>query len=429
MNWSPALAAYLGATSILEGWVEKKLRTRLEAGKEDPDRFEERLGSPGVARPEGPLAWFHAASVGESLSILELLRSIRRDYPDINILVTTGTRTSAQLLSMRLPAGVIHQYVPVDTKSAVDGFMTHWHPDLAVWTESELWPRLMTEAARQGAEMVLVNGRMSAASAKRWRWLGGLAGKLLRNFDLVLVQDEAMAERFRSVGAARDRIVVTGSLKEGAVPLPHDEEERKALQAAVGRRPVWLGASTHAGEEAIVAEAHALVQKSEPDLLLILAPRHPERGEGLSQMLNAQGFSVARRSVGERIGPDTDVYLADTLGEMGLWYRIAPVSFVGGSLSKDIGGHNPFEPAALGSAILHGPDVSNFRDIYDRLAQNKASLTVTDAESLADGLRTCLEPDRAAELAAHAWEVSSEGSGVTTEVLSLLEPFLNRVAR
>ena len=242
--------------------------------------------------------------------------------------------------------------------------------------------------------MVLVNGRMSGASARRWRWLGGLAGKLLRNFDLVLVQDEAMAERFRSVGAARDRIVVTGSLKEGAVPLPHDEEERKALQAAVGRRPVWLGASTHAGEEAIVAEAHAMVQKSEPDLLLILAPRHPERGEGLSQMLKSQGFSVAQRSVGERIGPDTDIYLADTLGEMGLWYRISPVSFVGGSLSKDIGGHNPFEPAALGSAILHGPDVSNFRDIYDRLAQNKASLTVTDGASLAEGLRTCLEPDR-----------------------------------
>ena len=429
MGWSPALAAYFGATSVLEGWIEKKLRSRLETGKEDPDRFQERLGQPGIPRPEGPLAWFHAASVGESLSILELLRSIRRNYPDVNILITTGTRTSAQLLSMRLPAGVIHQYVPVDTKRAVSTFMAHWKPDLAVWTESELWPRLMTEAARQGASMVLVNGRMSGASARRWKWLGGLAGKLLRTFDLVLVQDEAMAARFRSVGAAREQIVVTGSLKEGAVPLPHDEEERKLLQAAIGRRPVWLGASTHAGEEAIVAEAHAAVKSRVRDLLLILAPRHPERGEGLAQMLATWGLSVARRSAGERIGPKTDVYLADTMGEMGLWYRIAPVSFVGGSMSEDIGGHNPFEPAALGSAILHGPDVANFRDIYDRLQRHNASLVVTDAQNLAKGLLTCLQPDRAAELASNAWEVSSEGSGVTTEVLTLLEPFLNRIVR
>ena len=423
MAWSPALSAYLGLTSVGDGYARRLLAKRKAAGKEDPQRINERFGRAEIARPQGPLIWFHAASVGESLSILELLRAIRQSYPDLTLLVTTGTRTSAQLLSMRLPKGVLHQYVPVDTETAVAGFLDHWRPSLGIWTESELWPRIVTETAARGVPMVLVNGRMSERSAKRWCWFPGMAKRLVDSFDLVLVQDDAMAARFRQIGTERGRLVVTGSLKEGAVPLPDKEEERKLLQAAIGTRPVWLAASTHAGEEAVVVEAHRNVRAVE--LLLILAPRHPERGTGLATWLRSEGFAVAQRSAGEPLTPKTDIYLADTLGEMGLWYRLAPVSFVGGSL-EEIGGHNPFEPAALGSAILHGPHVGNFLDIYRRLANAGATMEVTDAATMSAGLATALEPDTAAALAAAAWDVASDGATVTEDVMGLLDPFLKR---
>lgn len=419
-----ALSAYLWATSMLEGWAARRLEARRDAGKEDGARLGERFGKAGLARPEGPLVWFHAASVGESLSILELIRRIRSDYPDLNLLVTTGTRTSAQLLGVRLPRGVLHQFVPVDTASAVAGFLDHWRPDLALWTESELWPRLVSETAARGVPMALINGRISQKSARRWRWLGGASKALIGSFSHVLVQDDEIASRFRAIGAAREQVHVTGSLKEGAAPLPADEDLRKALQDAIGHRPVWLAASTHEGEEEAVIEAHKALRSRSRDLLLILAPRHPERGEAVAGLLKAAGLSAVRRSEGGEPAANVSVYLADTLGEMGLWYRLAPISFVGGSLMP-VGGHNPFEPAALGSAILHGPHVHNFQDIFDRLTGAGGAVEVADGAALADAVAECLNPQRVAELAAAAWEVSSDGAGVTDRVMALLAPVLD----
>lgn len=421
------LALYLHATTLGDRLIKRKLRGRLAHGKEDPARFNERLGQPTMPRPPGSLVWFHAASVGESLSILELLRQIRDTYPDISLLVTTGTRSSAGLLKLRLAEGIMHQFVPVDSAGAVEGFLDHWQPDMAVWTESEFWPRLMVQTHARGVPMVLINGRMSAKSARGWGWLHGMSQGLLSRFELLAVQDQAMAERFLSVGAPKSRVVVTGSLKEGAVPLPYDENTRKDLQKAIGRRATWLAASTHEGEEEIVIEAHRLAGPRNPGLLLILVPRHPERADGIADLLTRSGFAVARRSLGQPITADVDIYLADTLGELGLWYRLAPVSFVGGSLFE-IGGHNPFEPAALGSAIIHGPHVANFADIYDRLESAGATRKVTDAKSLVVALNACLQADAAATMATAAWEVSSDGSGVTDHVFELLEPYLNRIA-
>jgi 3-deoxy-D-manno-octulosonic-acid transferase len=422
---SAALALYLALSRHAGGPARRLLRRRAAAGKEDAARLGERRGVPGEARPDGRLAWFHAASVGEATSLLELLRRIETGRPDLTCLVTTGTVTSAQLLAARLPARSIHQFAPLDVAPWVARFLDHWRPDLAVWTESELWPATLVAAHRRGVPMALINARISARSFRRWRWLPGMARALLRRFDRILAQDDLAGEQLLALGAAPARLEVVGSLKEGAAPLGHDEAERVRIARAFAGRPVWLAASTHPGEEEPALAAHALARRALPMLALILAPRHPVRGDGLAAMLRGQGLVVAQRSKGEAVTPDTDVYLVDTLGEMGLWYRVASVSFVGGSL-VDVGGHNPFEPALLGSAILHGPHVRNFADGYARLGAAQAATLVRDADELARALTATLAPDRAAAMAAAAWDTMSDGAEVTDRVLEVLGGYLDR---
>ena len=420
------LAAYMAATALADNWAARKLNRRASLGKEDPERIEERFGRPSHARPNGPLAWFHAASVGESLSVLELISQIKSEHPDLTLLVTTGTKSSAQLLETRLPKGIIHQYIPVDTKTAVTSFLDHWRPDIAIWTESEFWPRLMVQTHARDVPMLLINGRISQKTAQSWKWARGMSNSLLNLFSLLQVQSQEIADRFVKIGAPGDRITVTGSLKAGAIALPHDVNERKTIQKMIGTRPVWFAGSTHEGEEETIADAHKVLRKRRPELLLILAPRHPERLEDICAIFEARQLSFAIRSRREPISSQTEVYIADSFGEMGLWYRLSPVSFVGGSLAQ-VGGHNPFEPAALGSAILHGPHVENFADIYQRLSDGKASHLVQTPDSLADAVDRYLQPDQAAILATAAWEVSSEGSGVTDTVLTELRPFFDKV--
>jgi 3-deoxy-D-manno-octulosonic-acid transferase len=274
--------------------------------------------------------------------------------------------------------------------------------------------------------MLLINARISNRTFGRWRRLGGMAAALLQRFDSILAQDELAGEQLSALGADPDRLTVSGSLKEGAAPLPCDEKERAQISAALAGRWVWLAASTHPGEEEVVLEAHASALRSLPRLALILAPRHPDRGDELAVLLRGRGLTVVQRSKGEPIGEMTDVYLADTLGEMGLWYRVAPVSFVGGSL-KEIGGHNPYEPALLGSAILHGPHVRNFAEAYEKFTRAGAAIEVRNAHELARAL-VSLEPDRAAQMAAAGWEACSEGAEVTDLVLEEIAGILDRAA-
>lgn len=425
MARSLTLAAYLGLTKFADGWARRKLTRRTAEGKEDSDRINERFGQPSISRPAGKLVWFHAASVGESLSLLELMQQITAAYPGCTILVTTGTRSSAQILETRMPDNVIHQYVPVDTKASVMGFLNHWKPDIAIWTESEFWPRLMVQTKSKGIPMLLINGRISEETAKKWRKFKGMSRSMLNRFDLMLVQTPEMAESFMSIGAEPDRVIATGSLKEGAVPLPHDESLRREITKQLGSRPVWFAGSTHDGEEEVIASAHRMARAKHPELLLILAPRHVERSEEITALLETADFKVSTRSKGEKIVGQTDIFLADTLGEMGVWYRIAPVSFVGGSLVP-VGGHNPFEPAALGSAILYGPHIFNFADIYQRLYDGEAAQCVRTDGELADAVIRCVNPDEAAKYATAAWEVSSDGAGVTDTVMEHLEPFLKK---
>jgi 3-deoxy-D-manno-octulosonic-acid transferase len=420
MSRSLALGLYL-AWSAGRGrrFAERKLTERVAEGKEDPLRLDERRGIAARPRPEGKLIWFHAASVGESLALLELVRQLLAERRDLTILVTTGTVTSAGVMAERLPPRALHQYVPLDARAFVRSFLDHWRPDIAVWTESELWPALICETHARGIPMMLLNARMSKASHDRWRFLRGMVRSLLNRFERALVQDDLTEIYLRRLGMPTDRMEVTGTLKEGAAALPVNTAELESMRAEIGGRPVWVAASTHAGEEEKVLEAHRLAMRTNPRLLLILVPRHPNRGDEIAGLLEGGGWAFTRRSIGEGPEAEAPVYLADTMGELGLWYRLAPVSFVGGSW-EPIGGHNPFEPAALGSAILHGPYVTNFVDIYQRLTEARAARLVSAPQRLAEAVDELLSPDRAAAMAHAAWEVVSAGADVTERAKSVL---------
>ncbi|MHA7888570.1 3-deoxy-D-manno-octulosonic acid transferase [Roseicyclus sp.] len=426
MSGSFALGVYLAWSARFgRGFAERKLRERVAEGKEDAARLDERRGIAAVPRPAGPLVWFHAASVGESLALLELIRTLLDERPDVTILVTTGTVTSAGVMADRLPEGALHQYVPLDARPFVRRFLDHWRPDLAVWTESELWPTLICETHARGVPMVLLNARMSKASHDRWRFLHGMARSLLGRFDLALVQDDLTEIYLRRLGMLPAKMEVTGTLKEGAAALPVNEADLSVMRAEIGGRPVWVAASTHPGEEEKVLEAHRIALRTNPRLLLILVPRHPDRGDAIAALLEAGDWAFTRRSAGEGPERETAVYLADTMGELGLWYRLATVSFVGGSWVP-IGGHNPFEPAALGSAILHGPYVTNFVDIYQRLTEARAARLVSAPQTLAEAVDDLLSPDRAAAMAHAAWEVVSAGADVTERARDVLLDKLER---
>lgn len=409
-------------------FAERRLRERVPAGKEDPARLNERRGIASRPRPAGPLVWFHAASVGESVAVLELIRRLLDDSPDLHVLITTGTVTSAAVMADRLPDRAIHHYAPLDAVPFVAAFLDHWRPDVAIWTESELWPALVVETDRRDIPMLLLNARMSKASADKWRFARGIARNLLGRFRQALVQDNLTMVYLRRLGMPVERMTVAGSLKEGSAALPCNEAERATIAGELAGRPVWLAASTHPGEEKLVLRAHRLARRSSPRLLLFLVPRHPDRGDEIAAMLQADGWRFTRRAAGEDPEEEAAVYLADTMGELGLWYRLAPISFVGGSLVA-VGGHNPFEPASLGSAILHGPYVANFADIYRRLSDAGAARLVSSPEKLAGEVTQLLSPDQAALMASGAWQVISDGADVTEKALALILETLDGAGR
>lgn len=383
------LAVYRLAARLGLPLVALYLRLRARRGKEEAARLGERLGRSDLARPQGTLVWFHGASVGEALSVLPLVAALRAARPGLEVLLTTGTVTSAALVKVRAP-NVIHQYVPVDCPAAIGRFLDHWRPDVGVWIESELWPNLVTEAARRGVRLALLNARMSARSYRRWRRFPRLAGRLLGNFRLVLAQSAEARERFRALGA-KD-VDTLGNLKDGAAPLPVDTQELARLKGLLGARPIWLAASTHPGEEALIVAAHRRIAADHWGMLTVLAPRHPRRGDEIATLCAEHALKTARRSRGEVPHRTTDVWLIDTMGELGLFYRLAGIVFVGGSLVAH-GGHNLIEPGHFGCAILSGPHVENFPEIAARFARAGGLVTVT-TDTLAETV-SALMADRA----------------------------------
>ena len=369
-----AYRALLAAAAPLAGVL---LSHRLKRGKEDPERLSERRGEAAVARPAGPLVWVHGASVGEIAAVIPLIeRIVSKEF---NVLVTSGTVGSAQLCEQRLPASVVHQFVPWDSPRFIARFLDHWRPDLALFTESDLWPNLIVMSSERRIPLILVNGRLSERSFNRWRYAPATIAALLRRFDLCLAQSPAYAARYRDLGAPR--IATTGNLKLDVPEPPAERDSLRALQSAVGERTIIAAASTHAGEETALIEAHRRLQNSFPQLLTLIAPRHPHRGRGIAEIASAGGLSAALRSHGRLPDGNDDIYVVDTLGELGLVYRLAPIVFVGGSLASH-GGQNPVEAIKLGAAILHGPHVWNFAEIYSALDAAHGAEQVTDVGKL-----------------------------------------------
>ncbi|MGL4288948.1 MAG: 3-deoxy-D-manno-octulosonic acid transferase [Phreatobacter sp.] len=418
------LRSYTRATALLAPAADLLARRRLGQGKEDPARVQERRGTATVARPPGRLVWLHGASVGEFLSIVPLVQ--RLQARGVTVLVTTVTLTAAALAAKRLPPGAIHQFMPWDVPSFVDRFLNHWQPDLAIFAESELWPNLIMRTTGRGTPLIQVNGRMSERSFKGWMRVPRSIGSLLSRFELCLMQTVDDARRVEALGAPR--VSTTGNLKFD-VPAPGAEPAAAtALAQAIGSRPVFLAASTHEGEDEIVLKAHRLVAPQLPNLLTIIAPRHPERGGAIARLAENDGLVVVQRSARRLPDAGTAVYVADTLGEMGLFYRVAPVALLGGSLIRH-GGQNPIEPAKLGAAILHGPHVHNFRAVYAALTETGGVRQVDTAESLAAAVTMLLtDPgQRAAQREAASETVASLG-GALERTLAAIEPYFLALA-
>jgi 3-deoxy-D-manno-octulosonic-acid transferase len=418
------LAAWRLATDAAGPLLGLWLRRRVRQGKEDPARLGERRGRAGLARPPGRLAWLHVASLGEAASILALIDRLAAAAPDLELLVTSGTLSSARLLGERLPPRARHQLVPLDRHAWVAAFLDHWRPDLAVWVESELWPNLIAETARRGVPMALLNARLSARSERRWAHAPAALRRLLAPFRLMLAGDPETAARLARL--AGRPVGCEGNLKEAAAALPADPAALERLRRAIGARPAWLAASTHEGEEAIAAAVDAQLRPDHPALLTIIVPRHAERGAAIAAALAARGVDYARRSQGAVPGAGTRIYLADTMGELGLFYRLARVAFLGKSLAVP-GGHNPLEPARLGCAVVSGRRVENFAALYEALAAAGGVSLVADEAGLAPAVGALLADEarrrRQAEAAA---AVAAAGDAVAERVaarlLALLEP-------
>jgi 3-deoxy-D-manno-octulosonic-acid transferase len=416
------LELYRGATSVLRPVAPLILKRREARGKEDPLRHNERLGIASKARPAGPLVWLHAASVGETNTVLPVIHGLSRARPDLAFLLTTGTVTSAKLAESRLPPSTQHQYIPLDAPSYMRRFLEHWQPQLAILTESEIWPNLVLETAARGVPIALINGRMSKRSYRGWRKRRLTALPLFSRIDLVLTQNALLQDWFTDLGAPR--VMTTGNLKMDAPAPPIDREASAVLIRAIGDRRVLLAASTHANEEEQLAGLHKTLKLDFPDLLTIMAPRHPERGPALAEQITQLGLNVRRRSTGALPETATDIYLADTIGEMGVLYDLSPLCFMGGSLVPH-GGQNPIEAVKLDCGVITGPHTQNFTDTYQALLDNKGARRVQTADELTNVVRTLFQGDEQHSLMRlRAKSVVDEMSGALERSLSALRPLL-----
>jgi 3-deoxy-D-manno-octulosonic-acid transferase len=417
------LSAYRMATAAAGAALAPLvLKRRLARGKENAERIAERRGEPGVPRPPGPLVWVHGASVGEFIAVLPLVERICAQ--GFTVLATTGTVTSAELAQKRLPVGALHQFIPLDMPSFVTRFLDHWQPDLALFVESDLWPNIILNTSARTIPMVLVNGRISLRSYDRWRRFPRTIAALLRQFDLCLVRSRDDEERFGALGALRIR--VTGNLKFDVPALPADVGRLAALTSAAAGRTVVVAGSTHPGEESVIVDAHRRLRSAHPELLTIIAPRHPQRGAEIGEIAAAAQLRPALRSHGALPERNTDVYVFDTLGELGLVFQIAPIVFMGGSLVPH-GGQNPIEAIKFGAAILHGPHVSNFADIYEDLGRDGGAVPVRDAGALTSQIGAWLYDGAARDAVAERGKrYVDKLSGALDRTLSALEPYLMR---
>jgi 3-deoxy-D-manno-octulosonic-acid transferase len=416
------LKLYKFVTWFFGPLIELYLLKRKFTGKEDSDRFYERKGKTNFKRPAGKIVWFHAASVGESISIVPIIQHLKQQYKNLNFLVTTGTVTSSKILETRLPKGVIHQYVPIDRQVCVQSFLNHWQPDLALFVESELWPNLLLETQKTGCTLLQINARISAHSFSKWQKYPDIIQAMLNCFSLSIAQSEIDKERLEKLGA--NKTVCLGNLKFEAPTLPANPTETGKVLGMIGDRNVWLAASTHKGEEENIIAAHNILKQKFSNLLTIIVPRHANRGDDVAELLKTSNINFVRRSLDEDILPETEIYLADTMGELGVFYRLSGVVFMGGSLVPH-GGQNPLEAARLECAILSGTYTNNFNRIYNEMAENNSVIIVKDVDDLANKITDIFVNSKLQKiLSTNALEYIESKSGIIDAYIKELEPYI-----
>lgn len=416
-----ALALYLAAQRVRgRARAERRLQRETTAGREDPERAGERLGATAIPRPDGPLVWIHVGSEAEALGVPELIDRLREEHDEIGILITTARHGPDALLAARLPRDVPVQAAPYGLGPGPGGFLDHWRPDIGIWADNRLDPVLVDAAHRAGIPLLLIDARVPERPG--WRWLPGLRRALLAKFTHVLAGDARSAEGLRGLGVAADRVEPTGFLQEGTAPLPCSQAERDSIAETLAARPVWLAAGVTPVEVEMVVAAHQQAMRRAHRLLLVLVPRPIETGPDLAAALEAGGWVVGLRSQDDEPEPEVEIYVADLPDELGLWYRLSPISLMGGTLMGESTGaeRNPYEAAALGSAVLYGPHTGIWRESYARLREAGAARAVADTASLARAVEFLLAPDKVAEMAAAAWEVTTSGAEATDRVVALV---------
>lgn len=419
--------SYIALGYVLLPIIWLYMRWRVAIGKENPNRLCEKYGRATIPRPTGSLLWIHGASVGESLSALPLVDEIRKNFPDVTILMTSGTVTSSKILKKRLPPGVLHQFVPLDIDLYVARFLDYWKPDVVCWLESEFWPNLLAKLKKNHIPVVLVNARISPGAYKSWLKFRSFSTWILSCFKMCLASTEDVAEKLQELGA--QNIKMPGNLKYAAGPLPIDNEALDHLRQALVNRVYWAAVSTHPGEEKIIAQVHKKLQEKIPDFLTIVVPRHPERGDILTEDFTQQGLKVSRRALDQDPSVSTDIYLADTLGELGLFFKSTAVVFMGGSFVP-IGGHNPLEPAYFGATLIWGPHMFNFSEIERSFLEEKAAYKVHSAAELERLLLDLLlERKEDSQTGKRAKKVLQKHKGVLKKTLDYVSPYIQEARR
>lgn len=425
---SAGLAFYRGVTILLTPFARLLLEARARKGREERHRLGERFGRANIARPAGPLVWLHGASIGEALALLPLIACLQER--GFAALVSTGTRTSAAILRARLPAGAIHQYAPLDLPSAVKAFLDHWRPQLLLLAESEIWPNILRACAARRVPVAVVNARMSDRSRARWRRAPQAARALFSSLALCVAQSRDEARHFAGFGAKH--VAVAGNLKLDADPPPVDPHELARWRAAIGARRVLLAASTHANDEALVLVTHARLRSSMPDLLTIIVPRHLDRACAILATANEHGLAARTRGDGP-LDPETHVLVADTVGEMGLWLRLATLAVIGKTFRDrtfrdrtigDGGGQTPIEAVRCGVPILHGPSTYNFADAFAALDEGGGARAVTKDTLHGEAAALLDDPVRRRAMTKAATRAIDALSGGTRRTLDLLGPLL-----
>lgn len=425
-----ALNAYKVATSLAKPIAPLIFKYRVNKDKEIPERENERYGISNLKRPSGTLWWFHAASVGETFACLPLIEKLLKRNPDLSVMLTTGTITSAKLAEKKLPERAFHQFIPLDNKLFVKRFLAHWRPNLAAFVESEIWPNLILETHAKNIPLVLINGRMSKKSFKRWFKKPAMARPLFGRFDKVLAQGPIDERRFITLGA--EKVIHSGNLKIDAPALTFDQTELENLKKAIDDRPILVAASTHANEEEVIAEAHKIIALDYPDFLTIIVPRHPHRAEEIKSNINQiqsssrTPLNVELRSQSKTPSRTTNIYIADTMGEMGLFYSLTKTAFIGGSFIPH-GGQNPIEALKLGTNIITGPHVENFNIAYFELFQRGGAIQVEDANALATQTVNLLKnPEQHKNLDQGSKAAIEYLSGAEEITLNALETYLDQ---